>query len=186
MRHNLGIKTLLYPQPVLIIGTYDENGNPNAMNAAWGGISEEDQVTVCVDSRHKTTENLLSSGAFTLSIGTKSEVIACDYVGIVSGKTENNKFEKAGWKAIKSEFVNAPIIDKLPLCLECSVISYDKDSCQLKGKIINVSADESILKHDNKIDVGKLSPISFDPDNLQYLVIGESIAKAFNIGKEIK
>ena len=90
MRKNLGAKAILYPMPVLIIGTYDENGKPDAMNAAWGGISEETEISICVDDSHKTADNVVKSGAFTVSVADKKNVVAADYVGIVSGNNEEN------------------------------------------------------------------------------------------------
>ena len=113
MRKNFGAKAILYPMPVLIIGTYDEDGKPNAMNAAWGGISEETQISICVDDGHKTANNVVKTGAFTVSIADVENVVACDYVGIVSGNKEPDKIEKAGWHITKSEFVDAPLFDEL-------------------------------------------------------------------------
>ena len=154
MRKNFGAKAILYPMPVLIIGTYDENGKPNAMNAAWGGISEENQISVCVDDGHKTAKNVVKAGAFTVSIADAENVVACDYVGIVSGNKEPDKIEKAGWHVTKSEFVNAPLFDELPMALECKLISYDEESCRLAGEIVNVCADERILD-ENGIEKAK-------------------------------
>lgn len=124
MRKNLGAKAILYPMPVLIIGSYDENGVPDAMNAAWGGISEETQISICVSEDHKTTANILSRKAFTVSIADAENVIAADYVGVVSGNNEPDKIKKAGWTAVKSENVDAPLFNELPLALECKLISY--------------------------------------------------------------
>lgn len=185
MRKNFGAKPYLYPQPVLIVAAYDENGKANAMNAAWGGISESNQVRMCLSNGHKTVKNILKTNAFTISIGTVSKVVECDYVGIISGNTEPNKMEKAGFTTIKSEFVNAPIINELPLALECKLISYDKESCQMIGEIINVNADESILT-DEKIDYRKLEAISYDPVNHFYLKIGEKVGEAFEDGEKLK
>ena len=118
MRKNFGAKAILYPMPVLIIGTYDENGKPNAMNAAWGGISEETQISICVDDGHKTAKNVVKTGAFTVSVADAENVVACDYVGIVSGNKEPDKIEKAGWHATKSDFIDAPLFDELPMTME--------------------------------------------------------------------
>lgn len=126
MRKNFGAKAMCYPMPVFIIGTYNADGTPNAMNAAWGGISEEQEITICVDSSHKTAENLIARKAFTVSMATAKMLAACDYVGIVSGSSAPDKFAKAGFHATKSEFVEAPLIDELPMALECEVISYDE------------------------------------------------------------
>jgi len=163
MRKNFGAKPMCYPMPVYIIGTYNADGTPNAMNAAWGGISEETEISICVDSAHKTTENILARKAFTVSMATAQYAVACDYVGIVSGNKEPNKFAKAGFHAVKSAFVDAPLIDELPMALECELISYDPETCRLVGRIVNVSADESVLNEKGKVDPMKLRPITFDP-----------------------
>ena len=123
MRKNFGAKPWVYPQPVLMIGTYDENGKPNLMNAAWGGQYDANQVMLCLSS-HKTTDNIKVTGAFTVSFATASTVVPCDYVGIVSAKQEPNKMEKAGFTTVKSKFVNAPIINELPLTLECKFLKW--------------------------------------------------------------
>lgn len=186
MRKNLGAKAILYPMPVLIIGTYDENGKPNAMNAAWGGISEETEISICVDDSHKTAENVVEAGAFTVSVADKSNVIAADYVGIVSGNKEEDKIAKCGWTAVKSEFVNAPIFKELPFALECKLISYDKETCRLVGEIVNISVDESILGEDGKISLDKFFPITYDPVGHTYRTLGEVVGKAFSDGKSLK
>ena len=186
MRKNFGSKPFLYPMPVLIIGTYDENGVPNAMNAAWGAISDYTQISVCVSSGHKTMKNIRAKKAFTVSIADAANVVAADYVGIVSGNKEPNKFEKAGFHATKSEFVDAPIIDELPMAMECALVSYDPESCRLVGKIVNVSADESILNDSGRVDPQKLRPITFDPMNNTYVVLGETVGQAFKDGAKLK
>lgn len=184
MRKNFGSKPWSYPQPVYIIGTYDKEGIPNAMNAAWGGISEVDEISFCLDTNHKTATNVKDSRAFTVSIATEKYVEACDYVGIISGNKDINKFEIAGFHHEKSEFVNAPIILELPMCLECKVKSFDETTGILKGEIVNISADESILT-DSKIDVKKLQPIIFDPVNLLYWSVGKKVGNAFKDGKNL-
>lgn len=186
MRKNFGAKAILYPMPVLIIGSYDENGKPNAMNAAWGGISEETEISICISDTHKTAKNIMKSGAFTVSIADKENLVAADYVGIVSGNKESDKIDKCGWTAEKSEFVNAPLFKELPLALECRLISYDKESCRLVGEIINVCADERILNADGKVDLEKFSPITYDPVHHTYRILGEAVGKAFSDGKKIK
>ena len=186
MRKNFGAKAILYPMPVLIIGTYDEDGKPNAMNAAWGGISEETQISICVDDGHKTAKNVVSTGAFTVSIADAENVVGCDYVGIVSGNKEPDKIEKAGWNATKSEFVNAPLFDELPMALECKLISYDEETCRLVGEIVNVCADERILDEKGKIDLSKFRPITYDPVHHTYRKVGDVVGKAFSDGKKLK
>lgn len=186
MRKNFGAKAILYPMPVLIIGTYDENGKADAMNAAWGGISEETQISICVDDSRKTAKNLVKTGAFTVSIADAENVVACDYVGIVSGNKEPDKIEKTGWHVTKSEFVNAPLFDELPMALECKLISYDEETCRLVGEIVNVCADERILDVNDKIYLNKFNLVTYDPVHHIYRKIGDVVGKAFSDGLELK
>ena len=186
MRKNFGAKPYLYPQPVLIIGTYDEDGRPDAMNAAWGGIYTDNMVCLCLSEGHKTTKNILESKAFTVSMATEDYVVACDYLGIVSGNNENKKLEKAGLHTVKAESVNAPLIEELPMALECELVSYDPETCHMVGRIVNISADESVLGDDGKIDAEKLRPITYDPIKHVYNVIGKKVGNAFSDGKKLK
>ena len=186
MRKNFGAKPMCYPMPVYIIGTYSEDGTPNAMNAAWGGISEDTEISICISAGHKTTANILARKAFTVSMSTVKYMAACDYVGIVSGNKEPNKFAKAGFHATKSEFVDAPLIDELPMTVECKLISYDPVTCRLVGEIVNVSADASVLGENGKVDVAKLQPITYDPMNHHYLALGEKVGQAFQDGLTLK
>ena len=186
MRKNFGAKPYLYPQPVLIIAAYDENGVANAMNAAWGGISEFNEISICLSPGHKTVKNILAQKAFTVSMATAACVEACDYVGIVSGNAVTDKMEKAGFHTTKAENVNAPIIEELPMALECRLISYDEESCRLVGEIVNVKADESILGEDGQIDLTKFKPITYDPVHHGYIALGEKVATAFSEGKKLK
>ncbi len=185
MRKNFGPKPYLYPQPVLIIGTYDEDGNPDAMNAAWGGISEANQISICLSAGHKTVRNLLKSGAFTVSVADAGHVKECDWFGIASGNTVPDKIARAGFHVSRSEFVNAPLFEELPMALDCRVIDYNQDTCILRGEIVNVNADESVLTG-GKIDPAKLRPITFDPVNNAYIVLGEKVGNAFHDGAALK
>ena len=185
MRKNFGAKSWLYPMPVLIVGTYDENGEPNAMNAAWGGIYDTNQVMVCLAHEHKTTENIKRSGAFTLSFATSKTVAACDYVGIVSANDVPNKFSRAGFHATRSEHVNAPIIEELPMTVECTLIKFNEDGICI-GEIVNISAGEEILSENGQIDIHKLDPITYDSSAHMYWRIGDAAGKAFSEGKKIK
>lgn len=185
MRKNFGSNSWLYPMPVLIIATYDEQERPNAMNAAWGGIFTDEMIGICLSERHKTTQNILFTRAYTVSMATAEQVVACDYVGLESGNRVPDKFAKAGFHATRSEFVNAPLIDELPMALECELVSYDKESCHLVGKIVNITADESVLT-EGKIDPRKLRPITFDPINHAYLELGAKVNDAFSCGKQLK
>lgn len=186
MRKNFGAKPLCYPQPVFIIATYGEDGTPNAMNAAWGGISDTKEISMCLDVNHKTVKNILDRGAFTVSMADAAHVVACDYVGIVSGNKVADKFAKAGFHATKSEFVDAPLIDELAVAIECKLKDYNPDTCILRGEIVNVSVDERVLDEEGKVDAGKVAPIIFDPFNNDYLKVGEKVGKAFSDGKQLK
>ncbi len=186
MRKNFGAKPWTYPQPVFIVAAYDAQGNPNVMNAAWGGIDYDNQICMCLSSSHKTVSSIMASMAFTVSMGTVDQLVACDYVGVVSAHKEENKFAKAGFHATKSQFVNAPLIDELPMTLECELISYNPETCRLVGRIINVSAEESILNEKGKIDPHKLRPITFDPVHNDYIALGEKVGNAFRDGLELQ
>ena len=186
MRKNFGAKPMVYPMPVFILAAYDENGVPCAMNAAWGGISGSDEICMCISPSHKTTKNFLATGAFTVSMADADHVVECDYVGVESGNKVPDKFERAGFHATKSEFVNAPLIDELPMALECTVKSYDPESHCLIGKILNVCADEKVLNEEGKIDPAKLRPITYDAANHKYVVLGEAVGNAFIDGNKLK
>ena len=184
MRKNFGVKNWLYPMPVMIVGTSDENGAPNAMNAAWGGIYDTNLVMVCLADEHKTTANILKTGAFTVSFATRATVVPCDYVGITSANDVPDKFEKAGFHATKSEFVNAPIIEELPMTVECKLLKFNEDGICI-GEIVNVSADESVLNGDGKIDAHLLDPIIYDSATHAYWRFGEPVGQAFSDGKKM-
>lgn len=184
MKKNLGVKTYLFPQPVMMIGTYDENGNANLMNAAWGGIIGENEIIVDL-SEHKTTENIMLNRAFTVAPGIKEYTAACDYVGIVSAKTEPNKMKIAGFSSKRSEYVNAPVINELPLTLECKLIKVI-DGCKYLGQIVNVLADESILDEDGYVSLAKFHPITYDLARYGYYALGEKVGTAFSDGLSLK
>lgn len=186
MRKDFGPKPLLYPQPVFIIATYGEDGVADAMNAAWGGISEQNQITLCLGADHKTTRNILARRAFTVSMADVAHVVQCDYIGIVSANDVPDKLARAGLHTTPSTRVDAPLIDELPMALECRLISYNEDTCQLIGEIVNVCADESVLGETGRIDPNKLRPITFDPMNNAYLALGEKVGNAFKDGLLLK
>jgi len=185
MRKNIGAKPYLYPQPVLVIGTYNEDGTPNAMVAAWGSVSDVNQVAIYVASSHKTMDNIKARKCFTVSMATEENIKEIDYLGLNSGHKVADKFEKSGLTAIRSRNVDAPIIAELPLTLECKMTSYAEEPELLLGEVVNVSADDSILDDNGKIDVKKLNPICYDTANHGYYSIGEKIGNAFSDGKTI-
>lgn len=181
-RKNFGAKPWLYPMPVLIVGTYDENGVPNAMNAAWGCITDMNEISISM-SEHKTTQNFLITGGFTVSVATEDMVTACDYVGIESASRVPDKFERAGFHATRSMYVNAPLIDELPMALECKVKNFVDGI--LVGEIVNVSASEQILT-DGQIDIAKLKPLTYDPMDHGYYGLGKKVGEAFSDGNALK
>jgi len=185
MRKNFGAKPFLYPMPVLIIATYGADGTPNAMNAAWGCAADMNKIGIYVAGDHKTTENILARKAFTVSMATADQVVESDYVGVVSGNDVPDKFAKTGWHAVKSEYVDAPIIQELPMALECRLVSFDENTELLIGEIVNVCVEESILTN-GKIDPAKLNPITYDPVNHTYLTLGHKVGNAFSDGKKLK
>ena len=178
-----GNKSIIAPEGCFIIGTYDENGIPNAMNAAWGMQSDTAEITLML-GKHKTTENFEKTGAFTVAFGTADTVLISDYFGVETGE-KVNKIEKAGVHTHKSAHVNAPIIEEYPLTLECKVKSWDVETGYLIGEIVASQVDESILT-DCKVDLGKLRPIIFDPSFNVYRVVGEVVGKAFSDGLKLK
>ena len=186
MRKNFGAKAYTYPQPVFILAAYGEDGTPNAMNAAWGGISDGSELSMCISASHKTTKDILARQAFTVSMADVKNLAACDYVGIVSGNSVPDKFARAGFHAVKSEFVDAPLIEELPIAVECKLKSYDPETCRMVGEIVNVSADESVLDENGNVDPSKAQPITFDPFNNTYVVLGAVVGKAFHDGNTLK
>lgn len=186
MRKYFGAKPFTYPQPVLILGSYDKDGNPDAMNAAWGGISGGNEISMCISAGHKSTKNILERKAFTVSMADLEHTAACDYVGLVSAGNTPDKFEKAGFHAVKSKFVDAPLIEELPIAAECRLKSYDANTGRMVGEIVDVCVDERVLDENGNVDVSKAQPITFDPFNNTYVVLGETVAKAFSAGNSLK
>lgn len=177
MRKNFGCKPYVYPQPVFILGTYDEEGTPNAMNAAWGGIYDDDKIFVCLSS-HKTTDNILRNKAFTISVADLPHLKQADYVGMVSGNDVKDKVQRCGLTPVKAEFVNAPMFLEFPICLEC--VLDEELSVGVVGKVVNVSIDERVLDENGNVDPEKLQAISYDTSNHNYLLVSKTVGKAFN------
>ena len=178
-----GRKSFVAPEGVFIIGTYDENGVPNAMNAAWGMQSDMGEITLML-AKHKTTENFEKTGAFTVAFGTAETALISDYFGVESG-SKVNKVERAGCHIHRSVHVDAPIIEEYPLTLECRVKSWDAGTGYLIGEIVASQVDEAVLT-DGKVDLSKLRPIIFDPFINAYRVVGEVVGRAFSDGLKLK
>ena len=184
MRKNFGAKTWVYPMPVLIIATYDADGNPDAMNAAWGGVYEENQEMLSLSQEHKTTRNIRERGAFTVSFADAAHTTESDYVGIVSANKVPDKLARAGLHTTRSAFVDAPLIDEFPMAIECRLIKFNEDGVVI-GEIVNVSADEGVLDEKGRIDPDKLQPVVFDPVHYAYRRLGEKVGNAFKDGMKI-
>ncbi len=170
--------------PVLMVAAYDESGKVNVMNAAWGMICNSDRIALFIDENHKTTQNLLKKKAFTVSLADKAHMDVADFFGIASGNTMPDKFERTGYKAVKSAFVDAPIVEEFPVVMECElaeVVDTESMYC-IVGKIVNTAAEESVLSENGKVDPVKLQALIFDQFQHGYYVSGEQVGKAWNAG----
>ena len=185
---SFGSKAWMLPQPVLIIGTYDENGKPNAMNAAWAGQWENNEIMISLGS-HATTANLNRCPDFTVAFATKETMRAADFVGIVSAKRDPDKMSHTGWNAVKAGSVNAPVFTDFPMTMECRIkqkIGESENGYNLVAEIVDIIADERYLAADGKPDVQKMQLITFDPVHHTYIELGEQAGQAFEDGKALK
>ena len=183
MRKNIKTTEGIFPMPVLMIATYNEDCTVNVMNAAWGTMYDRDQVILNLTESHKTVKNIKNRGAFTVSIADSKHVKEADYFGVVSGNNTPNKFEKSGLTASRSENVDAPIINEFPLCLECEFIEYNDYG--VLGRVVNTSALESVMNGDN-VDIDKVSAIAFDPYTHGYYKVSDRVGNVFKDGLELK
>lgn len=188
MRKNFGPKTYFFPLPVLLIGTYNEDGSANAMNAAWGGVYDTNQIMLCLDASHKTSANVKERGAFSIAFADKKHVVEADYLGIDSGNKVVNKLEKANLKTEKSEFVDAPILVDFPVNLDCKVkeIKEENDTLYVVSDILNVSCKEEYLDEQGKIDISKIGFISFNPVKNEYVEVNGKVGNAFKDGLKLR
>ena len=187
MREKLNITEGIFPMPVLMIATYNEDGSINVMNAAWGTMQERDTVALNLTESHKTVKNIKARGAFTVSIADAAHVTEADYFGVESGNKVLDKFEKSGLTAVRAEKVDAPVINEFPLCLECEFIEYQDNEfgCGVIGKVVNVTADESVMV-DGKLDMSLVNAIAFDPYTHGYYRVTERVGEAFRDGLKLK
>lgn len=187
MRKNIKTTEAIFPMPVLMIATYNEDGSVDVMNAAWGMMLDRDIVVLNLTETHKTVKNIKKRGAFTVSIADAKHVVEADYFGVVSGNNTKDKFEVSGLTAIKSENVDAPIIEEFPICMECEFIEYQDDEygCGVVGKIVNVSALEEVMNGDN-VDISLVNAIAFDPYTHGYYKVTERVGNAFKDGMQLK
>ena len=184
MKKDLGLVQAVYPMPVLMVAAYDENGKVNAMNAAWGMICNTDRIALFIDEDHKTTQNLLKTRAFTVAIADRDHMDVADFFGIASGNKMDDKFERTGYHAVKSEFVNAPIVEEFPVVMECELaeVTSTESFYAIVGRIVNTAAEERVLSENGKVDPAKLNALIFDQFQHGYYVTGEKVGKAWNAG----
>lgn len=187
MRKRLNITEGIFPMPVLMVATYNEDGSVNVMNAAWGTMQERGRVALNLTETHKTVKNIKARGAFTVSIADAAHVVEADYFGVESGNRVLKKFENSGLTASKSESLDAPVINEFPLCLECEFIEYQNGEygCGVIGKVVNVTADESVIV-DDKLDMSLVNAIAFDPYTHGYYKVTERVGEAFKDGLQLK
>jgi len=187
MRKNIKTTEAIFPMPVLMIATYNEDGSIDVMNAAWGTMLERDHVILNLTETHKTVKNIKARKAFTVSIADAAHVVEADYFGVESGNRTLDKFKNSGLTAVKSERVDAPIINEFPICMECEFIEYQSDEygCGVVGRVVNTSVDESVMDG-NKVDITKVEAIAFDPYTHGYYKVTERVGDAFKDGLKLK
>lgn len=186
MKKELGIKTAVFPMPVLMVGTYDETGKVNVMNAAWGQMVDYDMIMLSLTKSHKTCQNLAKTKAFTVALADKEHLAEADYFGIVSGNKEKDKFAVSGLHAEKSEHVNAPVIEEFPLVMECELLETIDTNYMYAviGKIVHAQVEESALNEKGKVDPVKMGAVLFNQFGNDYYAVGEKLGDAWNIGKK--
>ncbi len=187
MRKNIKVSEAIFPMPVLMVATYNEDGSVDVMNAAWGTMLDRDEVILNLTETHKTVKNIKQRKAFTVSIADSKHVVEADYFGVVSGNNTPNKFENSKLTATKSENVDAPIINEFPICLECEFIEYQdgKYGCGVIGKVVNVTADENVMSGEN-VDIELVDAIAFDPYTHGYYKVTGRVGNAFKDGLQLK
>ena len=187
MRTKLELTEGIFPMPVLMIATYNEDGSVNVMNAAWGTMQERGTVALNLTETHKTVKNIKAKKAFTVSIADAAHVVEADYFGVESGNRVPDKFAKSGLTASKAECVDAPVINEFPLCLECEFIEYQSNEygCGVIGKVVNVTSDEKVMV-DGKVDMSLVNAIAFDPYTHGYYKVSERVGEAFQDGTRLK
>lgn len=187
MRTKLNITEGIFPMPVLMVATYNEDGSVNVMNAAWGTMQERNVVALNLTDTHKTVKNIRARGAFTVSIADAAHVTEADYFGVESGNRAADKFARSGLTACRAEAVDAPVINEFPICLECEFIEYQDGEfgCGVIGRVVNVTADESVMA-DGRIDMSLVQAIAFDPYTHGYYKVAERVGEAFKDGLKLK
>ena len=184
MRKDLKIVPAIFPMPVLMIATYNEDGSVDVMNAAWGTAYDYKQIKLNISESHKTTKNIRRTGCFTVSLATTETLTESDYFGIVSGNIVKDKFERTQMHATKSQLVDAPIIEDYPICMECKALELDGEYGVL-GEIVNLSVDEKYLDENGNPDLSKMNTICYDPFTHGYYEVTKKVGQAFEDGKKL-
>ena len=188
MKKSLGANTLVYPTPVFVVGTYDQDGKPNVMTASWGGICCSQPPCVAVSLRKATCThgNIVARKAFTISIPSEEHVKQADYFGMVSGRNVD-KFAKSGLTPMKSDRVDAPYVKEFSLIVECRLVHTFELGLhtQFVGEVMDVKAEEAVMAGGGWVDIKKLKPLAFAPDSRGYYGMGKFIGKAFSIGEKV-
>ena len=187
MKKDLGVVPAVYPMPVLMVAAYDEEGTVNVMNAAWGMICAMDKIALFIDEDHKTTQNLLGTKAFTVSLADRDHMDVADFFGIATGNKMKDKFERTGYHAVRSARVNAPVIEEFPVVMECELAEVVKTDSfyAIVGRIVNTAAEERVLSENGKVDPAKLNALIFDQFQNGYYVSGEKAGRAWNAGAHL-
>ena len=183
MKKDLKAVSGIFPMPVLMIGTYNEDGSVDVMNAAWGMAQSMTHLKLCITESHKTVKNMKRTRYCTVSLATKDLVVESDYLGMVSANNVHNKFEKTGLHSVKSKKIDAPIIEEYPICMECKVIGFEDDGTLVE--VVNVLADEKYLNEDGTIKLDEIGIISYDPFGHSYYEVGNKVGQAFSDGKKL-
>ena len=183
MKKNLKVTPGIFPMPVLMIGTYNEDGSVDVMNAAWGMAQSMNELKLCLTESHKTVKNMKRTGFCTVALATKDYMKESDFLGMVSGNTVADKFEKSGLHAVKSEKVDAPVIEEYPICMECKVIGFEDDGTLVE--VVNVQAEEKYLNEDGTLKLDEMGIIAYDPYSHGYYEVGSKVGNAFQEGKKL-
>lgn len=189
MKKSIGTKMIVFPQPVMLVGTYDENGKEDVMNVAWGGQCGPAQISFSLSraAGHQTTANLEKQQAFTVAYADEEHLVQADYVGLVSGKNTPDKMEKSGFTFTESTSVHAPVINELPLSLSCKVVSMKEEYGEIRvvGEVVDTIADESVLDEKGIVNEDAMHLITLDASSGSYHKIGEKAGKAFHDGMKL-
>ena len=187
MKKDLGVKPAAFPMPVLMIATYCEDGTVDVMNMAWGGICDTDKIALNITESHKTSENIKKRMAFTISVADLPHLKEADFFGIASGNKMADKFARSGLHAVKSEKVDAPVVEEFPITMECKVLEYHHTpyGFRVVGEIVGVLAEENVLDEKGKVDPTKLNAFVFDTFRNGYYAIGEKVGQAWSSGADL-